>query len=525
MFLSRTALIVMLGLQLLIIVTLVTLSRQRELATAMELSAARAAAAAATSDFNKCNRRVAALEGATPPQAQAGTAAAGDLLRQLKAERSASVEREKTMLDQLDAATASLAQCRSAQSGSGAGTSGNKAPVAAPAAVLEFGRLREDLAQCRAAAAASAGAAVHTVAPTPCPPAGEELQLHRTINSMRDELSQCHAASRDSAAQLSVLRKAAGDGRDCPRALLRQYPTVAPVRALEPGITLAMHLDKSRLASILKEVAPRWPGPIAIAVFATSLDDVTWIEGTMKWIDGFERTRYSIFMYHDARNITAYPVNYMRNQALLLVRTVLFVLLDGDFVPDAGLYARFSASSPTYAAALEAASDDEVLVVPCFFQMNRFAPVPPNKTALLTDTTLGGPSDPPGRPHHGVTDYARWRAATADYAIDYQFFYEPYFVQATRRAPFWDERFVYYGFDKVVYVYVLARLGFKFTVLADHFAVHKPHPRDPWYEASGKKASDDAELHLLVDRVLREWGDTANEDWRLRGQQQQQQQQ
>lgn len=168
MLLSRTALIVMLGLQLLIIVTLLTLSRQRELGAALDLAAARAAAAAATSDFNKCNRRVAALEAATPPQ-QLGVAPAGDLLRQLKAERSASVEREKSMLDQLDAATASLAQCRSAQAiannnnaNNNNGAKDNKGAGAGAAALVEFGRLREDLAQCRAALVAAAAPAAHT---------------------------------------------------------------------------------------------------------------------------------------------------------------------------------------------------------------------------------------------------------------------------------------------------------------------------------------------------------------------------
>jgi hypothetical protein len=441
------------------------------------------------------------------------------------------------MLDQLDIAAHALQQCRDAALAStgdferlagAANAAGDKRLLASHLAEsqAEFGKLRAELSRCKAALPASAALpaattllAVTSTSSSPTCDAAEMHQLHVNLASVRDDLAVVRRQARDCSAQLSVLQQPLpndDDGAECPRSLLRQYPTIAPVRALEPGITLAMHLDKGRIGT-LREVAPRWPGPIALAFFAASGEEVAWLVSTLTWTEGHERIRYSIFMYADARNITNYPVNYMRNQALLLVRTELYLLLDGDFVVDAGIYERFSPTSPTYAASLEALSDDEVFVVPCFFQMNRFAPVPANKTALFADPMVGGPSDPPGRPHHGVTDYAKWRTATSDYAIDYQFFYEPYLVQATRRAPFWDERFVYYGFDKVVYIYVLEQLGFRFKVLANHFAVHKPHPRDPWYEASGKKASDDAELHLLVDRVLREWGDSENLDWRSRG--------
>lgn len=218
-------------------------------------------------------------------------------------------------------------------------------------------------------------------------------------------------------------------------------------------------------------------------------------------------------------NVTAYPVNYMRNQALLMVQTELVVLIDGDFLPSDGLYDRFAPSSPSYTRDVEAMHNDRVFVVPCFMQTQKWVDHPHNKTALVGDDRLGPPYDPPGRPHHHLTDYTRWTNANADYDIAYRFFYEPYVVQSMRRAPFWDERFVYYGFDKVVYHYTLDRLGARYTVLHDQFVMHLPHPRDAWYESDGKKASDDAAvLHKLVDSVLSEWGDTQNRDWRLAGQ-------
>lgn len=553
MWLTRTSLLVIVGVQLLLLVTLFTVGRQRELLLSMQLSQAHAALNTATADFGKCNRRVAALERephalatssstttSTPITSSSVSSSVVESLRsQLRSERAQGVERERLMLDQLDAAAHALQQCRDAAAASSgdferlagaASAAGDKKQLATHLAEsqAEFGKLRAELARCKSAAAPLTASTSPTtllaaaVTTSATCDAAEMRQLHMNLATVRDDLGLSRQQVRDCQAQVSILQRAPGDDDqappgDCPRALLRQYPTVAPVRALEPGITLAMHLDKGRAGSIVRDVAPRWPGPIVLAVFATSSEDVSWIVSTLSWIEGHERIRYSIFMYNDPRNITAYPVNYMRNQALLLVRTELYLLLDGDFIVDAGLYARFSPTSSTYAAALEAASDDEAFIVPCFFQMNRFAPVPADKAALFTDTTIGGPSDPPGRPHHGLTDYAKWRTTTADYSIDYGFFYEPYLVQATRRAPFWDERFVYYGFDKVMYIYVLKQLGFRFTVLANHFAVHKPHPRDPWYEASGKKASDDVELHQLVDRVLREWGDTENLDWRTRG--------
>ena len=36
-----------------------------------------------------------------------------------------------------------------------------------------------------------------------------------------------------------------------------------------------------------------------------------------------------------------------------------------------------------------------------------------------------------------------------DYNIRYRFWYEPYLLMSPRYMPFFDSRFVYYGFDKV----------------------------------------------------------------------------
>ena len=46
--------------------------------------------------------------------------------------------------------------------------------------------------------------------------------------------------------------------------------------------------------------------------------------------------------------------------------------------------------------------------------------------------------------------------------------------------PFYDERFIYYGDDKVYYHHWMNLMGFKYFVLPDHFITHLWHKQSPW---------------------------------------------
>lgn len=65
----------------------------------------------------------------------------------------------------------------------------------------------------------------------------------------------------------------------------------------------------------------------------------------------------------------------------------------------------------------------------------------------------------------------------------------------TNHLPFFDERFNYYGNDKVYYYYLMDLMKFKFFVDPNHFIVHNPHELSSW----SKKERD--YTHIIVQHL------------------------
>eukprot|EP00123_Amoebidium_parasiticum_P010219 comp19964_c1_seq1/m.24331 comp19964_c1_seq1/g.24331 ORF comp19964_c1_seq1/g.24331 comp19964_c1_seq1/m.24331 type:complete len:614 (-) comp19964_c1_seq1:338-2179(-) len=263
---------------------------------------------------------------------------------------------------------------------------------------------------------------------------------------------------------------------------LREYtPRVAPVRPLKRGVTLAIHGTVDKFGAILQTVE-RWTGPVVLA-FTTHTTEFPTEEYEAK----FAKHKDRIVMFNfalDIKNSDAvlpvYPINTIRNIALTYVATEFVFLLDGDFVPNVGMYEHLMQNYKMLQG-----ETNSCMTVPTFRDLTppgRPSVVPQTKNELMSAWRgkKVEPYDEKQRPHQAVVDFDKWATAWSDYEVPYEFFYEPYCVMSMRNIPYFDNRFNYYGFDKAQHAFHLFRMGFKFKVLKDQFVVHKSHSLSPW---------------------------------------------
>jgi len=75
---------------------------------------------------------------------------------------------------------------------------------------------------------------------------------------------------------------------------------------------------------------------------------------------------------------------------------------------------------------------------------------------------------------HGPTKFGKWFKASDAYQVDFEWFFEPYFV-APKSLSQYDERFMGYGNDKQSKIFMLFNQGAYFIVLPNSFQVHQYH--------------------------------------------------
>eukprot|EP00667_Euglena_gracilis_P014463 EG_transcript_14988 len=295
-----------------------------------------------------------------------------------------------------------------------------------------------------------------------------------------------------------------------------QHSPVAPHRSLQRGVTYVTHMSFARVSNVprileaWRHPATAQPGPVVVMFFAAAVQDA---EGIVAYVRSDLKSppqlAYGIYS-NPSGDLRSYPVNVLRNLALGHVQTALCVMADGDMVPDRQMFADLTSSK--YNTLLDD-SFSTVFVLPVFHleapEEGEVPAVPGDKAALLAALRRGDVRvqlDHPRRPHHALTDYPRWMGEVRDYDVRYRFWYEPYLLVNVQAVPFFDPRFVYYGFDKVTYGWLLHTLGFRFRVLADHFLVHYPHSRDTGWQKTedGSPAWQEKELLDLVEAFFQE---------------------
>eukprot|EP00873_Tetraselmis_striata_P007743 jgi/Tetstr1/428007/TSEL_018080.t1 len=227
---------------------------------------------------------------------------------------------------------------------------------------------------------------------------------------------------------------------------------------------------------------------------------------------------------------TMYPVNALRNLALSAATTELVFLLDIDFQPSQGLLEAVEGRAPEWnvtSRAVQALVDAsaqgrrEMLVVPAFevapedeagpqAAATRVQCMPRQKRRLAALVKAGKAYGfhvghfPQG---HSPTDFSRWLASRAPYAVQFNEYYEPYVIAARRLVPPYDERFRGYGMNKISHLYASAAAGFRFTVAPEAFVAAFEHKKSRSWQAtfgSDARAEQKVRISALYRRFKQE---------------------
>jgi len=206
-----------------------------------------------------------------------------------------------------------------------------------------------------------------------------------------------------------------------------------------------------------------------------------------------------------------YPVNFLRNLAAELAETDVIFHIGADFIPSDGLHDFLVSLAKKGLFAGRGA-----FAVPSF-EVARGVTIPTNKEQLLSSIKRkeakailgqGEPTSVDGISeiaHVEFIDYPRWYKTENElYERPLVFENEPYVVVNRSQPcfPDYDERFIYYGGDKVEQVLHLKQRGWRFFVLPGHFVVHVQHAGVAWH--GSERWLSRKKVWLLLDMVRQE---------------------
>ncbi|KAI8494752.1 hypothetical protein Bbelb_273570 [Branchiostoma belcheri] len=255
----------------------------------------------------------------------------------------------------------------------------------------------------------------------------------------------------------------------CPPAALSSVSTTKPTfhyehifnatfsQYKEDTVTLVTQVSMDRI-TMLDRIIRHWDGPMAVALYVPTTSEKPDTNHDWKRYYINKKLRHPKFrtfcsvlaVYANVVN-DEYPINYLRNLALQMVKSKYVFLLDADFIPSPNFQENFrllitDESDPT---------DRNAYVVPAFeFLEEQESPE-----------------------SHRPTDYQRWYAEEQVYPVStYQDKFEPYLVlRMSSSLPLYDERFSGYGMNKVTHTMELLAAGYQFLVLPNVWAIHVPH--------------------------------------------------
>lgn len=207
-----------------------------------------------------------------------------------------------------------------------------------------------------------------------------------------------------------------------------------------------------------------------------------------------------------------YPVNALRNAALLAAKTPLVFSVDGDMLLSSSLTTGLK-DTVRLQQMLRVAEQKVFIVVPAFEATN----LPASSAAVSSKTTAlellqrreirrFAEHYPAG---HAATNYTRWAASTSGsfpfYETKYQDGFEGWGIISRHLAPMWDVKFRGYGYNKIAWTVHLHRIGFRFVVSSEHYMVHRPHRHNPakaeWAASVLKGREAEKRASAAVDEI------------------------
>ncbi|KAJ3664531.1 hypothetical protein Zmor_000089 [Zophobas morio] len=295
---------------------------------------------------------------------------------------------------------------------------------------------------------------------------------------------------------------------------------------------LATQSSLEKMASLI-EVSANWDGPISLATFAASDDELSALLlyilflrecnakireqvsfhfaypkdrrpknvnidldrlAEMSCANPISALQHLVKQYLTSttkwRKKLPYPQNHLRNLARKNCQSKFVFLTDVDIIPSRGMAEKLDVFLETAKCAGLCA-----YVIPTY-EIDERVRFPPNKTELVRLANKGL-----ARPfHHKVfiynqfaTNFTKWQN-TADpvqevhvshTVTNFEFLYEPFYV-APDTVPPHDERFVGYGYTRNSQVYEMFVAGYEFLVLSPIFTCHwglqVKKTRPPWRE-------------------------------------------
>lgn len=201
-----------------------------------------------------------------------------------------------------------------------------------------------------------------------------------------------------------------------------------------------------------------------------------------------------------------YPINHLRNLAIVASTTDYLYVIDADFVPGKSLYqqsrskllphlnkSRLVAMVIPCLAVTETSLDnlrvETASDIRSLFRQNK---------AFITDPRAG----------HGPTHTRQLALSHAlksgnYYEVCYESQWEPYYI-VHKSAPLYDARFRNQGGDKQSHALLLNALGYRFLVANNVFMVHTDHSAMVWPGGGLAKAQREERQWTYFDGFMRE---------------------
>jgi hypothetical protein len=205
------------------------------------------------------------------------------------------------------------------------------------------------------------------------------------------------------------------------------------------GITLVTQTTRSKVR-YLERALEKWGGPASIAFYAYTSEELA-------FFSNYSCPRCTISVVFGGRRKQAYPINLLRNVALVAAPTNLTFIFDTDFLPSPGLH---DSLAVTVAAAPGA--HRMAWVVPAFEIMKRSHNAPSDFSELRTALKAGAVGIFHGkRGGHSNTQIPRWLHTDRLYCLNSTASnYEPYLVinKTEPGFPLFDTKFVDRGMNK-----------------------------------------------------------------------------
>jgi hypothetical protein len=209
---------------------------------------------------------------------------------------------------------------------------------------------------------------------------------------------------------------------------------------------------------------------------------------------------------------SAYPINHLRNIAIVESTTDYVFVIDADFMPSIHLYSHIQSKLLPFLTRKNAPSNT-AWVVPCFAMHEEYNDIPQpetldelkklvaNQIAYITDPGAG----------HGPTlalEMALSRPFSIGNALAYEVCYEsqwePYYI-VHRSAPLYDCRFRNQGGDKQSHALHLNAERYRFMVLRESFVIHRDHSKMVWpgggFEKSQKEPTKWNYFEGYIDEI------------------------